>query len=83
MRRVVRTARNITGCELSGLKDLYTKRCLNKSLRINEDSTHPNKRLFSPLKSKKLKGYKILSARSLRNSYFFPQAFRLLNDIIM
>ncbi|KAK0154257.1 hypothetical protein N1851_003646 [Merluccius polli] len=81
LRRVVRTANNITGCELPSLEDLYTQRCLNIARRIIEDPTHPHKRLFSPLKSRRVKGYKILSARTsrLRNS-FFPQAIRLLND---
>ncbi|KAK0145790.1 hypothetical protein N1851_015287 [Merluccius polli] len=81
LRRVVRTAKNITGCELPSLEDLYTQRCLNIARRIIEDPTHPHKRLFSPLKSRRVKGYKILSARTsrLRNS-FFPQAIRLLND---
>ena len=70
LRRVVCTAKNITGCELLSLEDLYTQCCLNKALRIIEDPTHPHKRLFSPLKSRRVKGYKILSARTsrLRNS---------------
>ena len=80
MRRVVRTAEKITGCELPSLEDLYTQRCLNKSLRIIEDPTHPHKGLFSPNNSRRVKGYKILPARTsrLRNS-FFPQAVRMLN----
>ena len=81
LRRVVRTAEKITGCELPSMEDLYTQRCLQKSLRIIKDPTHPHKRLFSPMKSKRVKGYKILKAQTsrLRNS-FFPQAIRLLND---
>ncbi|KAM3843277.1 uncharacterized protein ACN63O_021374 [Diretmus argenteus] len=81
LRRVVRTAKNITGCELPSLEDLYTQRCLNKSRKIIEDPNHPHKRLFSPLRSRRVKGYKIPLARTsrLRNS-FFPQAIRLLND---
>lgn len=33
LRRVVQTARNITGCELPSLEDLYSQRCLRKSQR--------------------------------------------------
>ena len=62
MRRVVRTAEKITGCELPSMEDLYTQRCLKKSLRIIEDPTHPHRRLFTPNTSRRVRRYKILPA---------------------
>ncbi|KAM3866687.1 histone RNA hairpin-binding protein-like [Diretmus argenteus] len=48
LRRVVRTAELITGCELPSLEELYNQRCINKALRVIKDPTHPHNRLNRP-----------------------------------
>ncbi|KAK0146651.1 hypothetical protein N1851_014048 [Merluccius polli] len=48
LRRVVRTANNITGCELPSLEDLYTQRCLNIARRIIEDPHPPPQKTVLP-----------------------------------
>ncbi len=79
LQRVVRTARHIVGGELPSLQDIYTRRCIRKTQRIINDSSHPSHRLFSLLPS----GRRLRSIRSrtsrLRDS-FFPQAIRLMNS---
>ncbi len=79
LQRVVRTARHIVGGELPSLQDIYTRRCIRKTRRIINDSSHPSHRLFSLLPS----GRRLRSIRSrtsrLRDS-FFPQAIRLMNS---
>ena len=39
LRRVVRTAGKITGCELPSMEDLYTQRCLKKSASLKTPPT--------------------------------------------
>ena len=71
--RVVRTAQHITGCELPSLEDLHTQRCITKSQRIIGDSTHPHRRMFSPLKSQRVKGYKIKKADKKDEEQLLPK----------
>ena len=78
LRRVVRSAERITGCQLPSLEELYTQRCLSKSKKIIQDHTHPQNRLFTLLPSgKRYRSIKANTTR-LKNS-FLPQAVRLLN----
>ncbi len=66
LQRVVRTARHIVGDELPYLQDIYTRRCIRKSRRIINDSSHPSHRLFSLLPS----GRRPRTSR-LRDSFFY------------
>ncbi|KAK1786538.1 hypothetical protein P4O66_002988 [Electrophorus voltai] len=50
LQRVVRSAERITHTELPDLQTIYYKWCQTKARRIVKDPTHPNNRVFSPLR---------------------------------
>ena len=78
LQRVVRTAQYITEAKLPAIKDLYTRRCQRKALKIVKDSSHPSHRLFSLLPlGKRYQSTKSRFKRLLNS--FLPQAIRLLN----
>ena len=49
LQRVVRTSQYITGAKLPAIRDLYTRRCQRKALKIAKDPSHSSHRLFSLL----------------------------------
>ncbi|KAK1785701.1 hypothetical protein P4O66_019042, partial [Electrophorus voltai] len=75
LQRVVRSAERITHTELPDLQTIYYKRCQTKARRIVKDTTHPNNRLFSLLRSgRRFRSLKTKTERLKRS--FFPQAIR-------
>ncbi|KAK1806249.1 hypothetical protein P4O66_000137 [Electrophorus voltai] len=78
LQRVVHSAMHITHTELPDLQTIYYKQCQTKARRIVKDPTHPNKRLFSLLRSRKRFRSLKTNTESLKRS-FFPQAIRDLN----
>ncbi|KAK1784718.1 hypothetical protein P4O66_003397 [Electrophorus voltai] len=79
LQRVVRSAEHITHMELPDLQSIYYKQCQTKARRIVKDPTHPNKRLFSLLRSGKCFRSLMTKTERLKRS-FFPQAIRALNQ---
>lgn len=79
LERGVYIVQHITRCELTSLQELYTQRCLKKSLRIIKDPTHPCKSLFSLLPSKR-RCWSIKSTTSRQNIFIsLGYTVRLLN----
>ncbi|KAK1795642.1 hypothetical protein P4O66_001133 [Electrophorus voltai] len=76
---MVHSAEPITPMELPDLQTIYYKRCQTKARRTVKDPTHPNKRIFSLLRSgKRFRSLKMNTERLKRR--VFPQAIWALNQ---
>ncbi|KAF7658134.1 hypothetical protein LDENG_00017070 [Lucifuga dentata] len=53
LQRVVRTAEKIMGTPLSSIQDIFSKRCLSRTISITKDFSHPHHGLFALLPSGK------------------------------
>jgi hypothetical protein len=73
LQRVMHTAQYINGAKLPAIRDLYTRRCQRKALKMFKDSSHPSHRLFSLLlHSKRYRCSKSATNRPIKS--FYPQA---------
>ncbi|KAJ8369389.1 hypothetical protein SKAU_G00094170 [Synaphobranchus kaupii] len=78
LRRVIRSAERVIGCDLPSLQALHDSRALKRARKIIADPSHPGHGLFSPLPSgKRLRSIKTNTVRH-RNS-FFPTATSRIN----
>ncbi|KAJ8346762.1 hypothetical protein SKAU_G00281630 [Synaphobranchus kaupii] len=78
LRRVIRSAERVIGCDLPSLQALHDSRALKRARKIMADPSHPGHGLFSPLPSgRRLRSIKTNTVRH-RNS-FFPTATSLIN----
>ena len=69
----------IIGDKLPAIKDLFSRRCQRKAIKMFKDSSHPRHGLFSLLPhAKRYRCTKSGTNRTMNS--FYPQAVRLLNN---
>jgi hypothetical protein len=80
-RRVVRSAKRITGGKLLALQDTFSTQCHRKAIKNIKDNNHPSHYLVTPLSSRRKGQYRSIKAgtKRLKNS-FYLKAIRLFNS---
>ncbi|GAA6101478.1 uncharacterized protein LOC117538897, partial [Tachysurus ichikawai] len=77
---VIRSAVNVSGCNLPPLQDLYTSRTLKRAVKIISDPSHPGHNLIEAVPSgKRLQSIK--SKTSHHKNSIFPSATGLIDNI--